>query len=499
MADKVVTPNPSTPSSDYCVMLPYWDMADCLLGGTEAMRAAGEKYLPKFPKESSPDYALRNGNSKYTNIFSDIVQNLAAKPFAKEITLTTATPEIEGLSEDIDGQGNHINVFAGLFFFQAIVDGIDWIFIDKTPVPDGATKAVEKEIGARPYWIHVPAKRMLAVYSDVIEGKEQFVHARIHEPEMQRVGYEEVYKNRVRILNREQDPNTKAYGPATWALWEEQKDDVAVAGQSQKTKWVLIDQGPIGIGVIALVPLITGRKKERSWIVTPPMRDAAYLQVKHYQYETNLDSVKDQAAFPMLAGNGVEAPKNDDGTPAVMSVGPKTVLFTGRTVEGSGSASFTYVEPAATSMKFLAEDIKNTEQQLRELGRQPLTSQSGNLTVITTAFAAQKGNSAVMAWALNLKDALEQAYVFTGKWLAQDKTTEVQVFTDFGVEVEGDKAPDYLLAMRKNGDLSRKTMLVEGKRRGYLSPEFDEEEDTKALLEEIPGEPTPDEITGAAV
>lgn len=491
---EVVTPNPSTPSSDYCAMLPDWNMSECLLGGTLAMRAAKERYLPKFPNEAPADYDLRCNNSKFTNIYRDIIENLSAKPFAKEIEVK-GSEQIKTLSEDIDGQGNHINVFAGLFFFQAIADGIDWIFVDKTPVPEGATIAVEKQIGARPYWVHIPAKRMLAVYSDVINGKEEFIHARIHEPEMVREGYSEVSKNRVRVLNRELlDPQTRAYGPATWELWEEQEDDApGPAGQGKKTKWVLIEQGVIGIDIIAIVPLITGRKKERSWIITPPMRDAAYLQVKHYQYETNLDSVKDQAAFPMLAGNGVEAPTDKEGNAVTIAVGPKSVLFTGRNIEGSGTASWDYVEPAATSMKFLAEDIKNTDQQLRELGRQPLTAQSGNVTVITSAFAAQKGNSAVISWALNLKDALEQAYKITALWLGEKEEAEVKVYTDFGVEMEGDKAPDFLLALRKNGDISRVTILEEGKRRGFLSAEFDEKKDAAALLQEVPGDPNEDE------
>jgi hypothetical protein len=45
---------------------------------------------------------------------------------------------------------------------------------------------------------------------------------------------------------------------------------------------------------------------------------------------------------------------------------------------------------------------------MRNLGRQPLAT--ANLTVVTTANVSMKAHSAVQAWALLLKDALEQAW-----------------------------------------------------------------------------------------
>lgn len=152
---------PMTPSSDYRAMEPYWVMIETLLEGTVAIRRAGQAYLPKFPNESQADYDYRRANAKYTNIYRDIVENLAAKPFAKELRLVegSSSPEIDDLIEDIDGQGNHIHIFAAHAFFQAVNDAIDWIFIDKTPVPVGSSVAAEKSLGARPYWVHVPDRK----------------------------------------------------------------------------------------------------------------------------------------------------------------------------------------------------------------------------------------------------------------------------------------------------------------------------------------------------
>jgi hypothetical protein len=489
MADNQTKPD--TPSSDHRAMLPYWDMVETILGGSAAMRMAGKKYLPKFPNETEADYKFRVETAKFTNIYRDIVENLAAKPFSKEVAVVdgTASTTVQETAEDIDGQGNNLNVFAGRVFFTGINDAVTWIFIDKPPVPEGASRALEREIGARPYWVHVPAKRMLAVYSDVINGKEEFVHARIYEPETVRSGFGERTIKRVRVLNRE-PLEGGGYGPATWEVFEERDN----ANRSDR-EWVSIADGVIAIGVIAIVPFVTGRRKEGSWQFFPPMQDAAYLQVEHYQQETNLKALKEQACFPMLAGNGVTPPMDGD-KPGIVPVGPKTVLFAPPNSDGAHGA-WQFIEPSAQSLRFLSDDIKATEQQLRELGRQPLTAQTGNLTVVTTAFAAQKGNSAIQAWALNLKDALEQAFILTCRWLGDTSEPEVTVHTDFAIEMESERAPEFLLAMRKEREISRKALIIEAKRRDFLSPEYDEEADLEAILAESTGEDTDADINAS--
>lgn len=487
MADK---PKPDTPSGDYNAMSAYWTMVATILDGAEAMRGAGEKYLPKFPNETADDYDYRRKNAKFTNIYRDIVEHLAAKPFSKEVGLVEgkASGSIKKLVEDIDGQGNHLNVFAADLFFQGINDAVSWIFVDKQPVPEGATRAVEREIGARPYWVHVPAMRLLAVYSDTINGKEEIVHARIHEPETVRDGFGEMTVNRVRVLSREKRA-PGSYASATYEVFEEREK----ANSSEK-EWVSIEAGPIAIGVISLVPFVTGRRKGSSWQFVPPMQDAAFLQVEHFQAESNLKVTKTETCFPMLAANGVEPVMIGD-SPAPVPVGPRAVLYAPPYGEGN-HGEWKVISPDASCLEFLAKDIAATEQQLREIGRQPLTASAG-ITVVAAALASQKASSIVQAWALGLKDALETALALTAQWLGDTSEPEVQIDTDFAIDGESDKGPDYLLALYGKNGLSTQTMWEEGKRRNYLSPEFTPEREEKRLTDELPGDPDEEDVAAA--
>ena len=500
---------PDMPSSDHSAMCPYWDMVDAILGGSASMRAAGEKYLPKFEHEVKEDYDFRRKTAKYTNVFRDIVESLASKPFAEEAGVSgdNASERIKALAEDVDGQGNHIHVFAGQTFFRGIAYALDWILVDYTKgISPQATIAEEQRIGARPYWVPLPAKRVLAAYSAMIDGKEQFVHVRIQEDYVERAGYGERSIKQVRILNREPIGNVEtdsdepvAWGPATYEVWRKEKDT------GGKEQWVLKQSGPISIGVIPLVPFLTGKRKGSSWQVEPSMQDVADLQIELFQQESGLKYAKDATAFAMLAGNGIDPDRDEKGNPKPVPVGPKSVLYAPTTNNGASHGEWAFIEPTTASLKFLAEEVEKTIQQMRELGRQPLTAQTGNLTVVTTQFAAQKGNSAIQAWALNLKDAMENALRYTAMWLKENSEAEfelpgIKYLRNAGYD---DKAPDVLLEMWKgNGQdraLSTESLLEEMQYRAILRPEFDPEEEKKRIIDEMPSDPNEEEIAAAMV
>jgi hypothetical protein len=497
---------PDCTSSDYDEMIDYWDMVADMVDGAQAIRNGGEKYLPKLQDEDQTEYDWRLSYSKYTNIYGDILSNLSSKPFAKELTVAQdADQKIKDICEDIDGKGNSLHVFSSNTFFNGINNAIDWILVDYTSVKNSGqlSQADEKKLGLRPYWVHIPARRMLQVNSARIGGVEEVVYARILEVEKIKQGYGEIEIERIRIFERERvvtideesGRETESYLPATYLVLEKR---VAVIGKSvtvaarTKVSWEMIDFGPITIGIIPLIPFITGRRKGSSWVFTPALQDAVETQKEHYQAESNLKSAKLMTCFPMLSANGVSQPLDPKTKkPVKARLGPKTILYAPPSKVEGQQPSFTWIEISANSLKFLAEDVKNTEQQLRELGRQPLTAQSSNLTVVTTAFAAQKGNSAVQAWAFLLKDALERALKVTAMWLNSDEEPEVNVHTDFAVEMGDDKGPTVLTEARKNGDLSQKTYWEELQRRDILSGDFDADEEEKRLLDE---EPTPDDI-----
>lgn len=497
---------PDTTSGDYDAMAPYWTKSQTILDGIDALSEV-EEYLPQFPAETDANYEYRRTNAKLTNIFRDICETLAAKPFAQECKLAREADvpaRLKELSFDVDGKGNSLHVFASGLFFRGIAKAIDWILVDYTRVPAGVTQAEERALGARPYWCEVQAENLLAVYSDMINGREEIVHARIFEPSVERVEFTEVAVERVRVFDRPRTDTidvatglpSRTYGAATFTLYEKEIIE-SRRGRQPKINWSIVEAGPISIGIIPLIPFMTGRRRQRSWQLMPPLQDCADLQIEHYQAETNLKNAKERTCFPMIAGNGITPERDKNDAPKQVPTGPSAVLYAPMGEDGN-HGEWTVLEPAASSLQFLADDVKETGKQLRELGRQPLTADTGNLTVVTTAFAAQKGNSAVQAWALGLKDALERAWEITCLWLGEATVPEVFVFTDFGIDTDDGSSMERVIEMRKNGDLTRETMWEEAQRRNELAADFDAEDEQKRLSEEGPDPLSTEDLLAAA-
>jgi hypothetical protein len=540
MASQTTTENnPRSTSSDYKAMCDYWKMVTAILHGVDALRAtsslglqqavagpvipysslsqltntrkgrsgATSPYLPQFPEEENEDYELRRKYAPLTNIYSDVSRFLSSKPFSKTCELDEDTADdLKDLSYDIDGQGNNLHVFAAEVFKAGIDYGIDWIFVDYLNIdsPETITLADERNLGARPYWIRIPAGHLLAVYSDFINGQEIIVHARIFEPFTKRENYSEKVIERVRILNREPiiDEETKkitGYGPAMWELLEMHvgKDEQT---KKETTSWQKIEEGEFTIGIIPLVPFKTGRRQGCSWIVHPPLKDIAYMQIEEFQQESNLRTIKELTAFPMLTGNGV-SPKDADGKEASIQVGPHAVLYAPPGIDGSPGGHWTFIEPGASSLAFLKADLDGLRTEMRDLGMQPLAS--ANLTVITTANISLRANSQVQAWALGLKDALEMAWHITCCWLNRpDEEVVVRVHVDFGVELQAGAELSTLQATRSHKDISQRTYWEELKRRGVLSDDFDPDIEEERLAEEseaLEPEMEIDPVTGLPV
>lgn len=458
---------------DSGAMVEYWDLTDTIVDGITAMRKAGEKYLPRFPNETDKRYTYRlNGSTKLTNIYRDTVEGLASKPFEQEISLVksdeeTVPADIAKFAEDVDGSGNNLTMYSSQVFFNGINSAIHWIYVDH-PVRDPNVRSVAdyKAAGLRPYWSHVLGRNVLAARSAMIDGKETLTYVKVFEPGV---------PDHIREFTRD------ANGVVTWKL--SQKTD---RQQDGKTYYEEVGTGTISIGEIPLVPFITGRRDGRSFRLFPAMRDAADLQVELYQQESGLKWIKIVGAYSMLAGNGVKPDKDAAGNIKDIEVGPTMVLYAAPANDGS-HGSWSFVQPDASVMTFLAGDVKETISQLRELGRQPLTAQSGNITVITASAAAGKAKSAVGAWALGLKDALENAMRMTAKFMTIPYEPEINVYTEFDAFTEG-KDLDALATARAARDISHETYISEMKRRAVLAPEVTAEVERERLLDEVPSD-----------
>ena len=461
-------------SADYEAMVADWlDVAD-FLSGQRAVINAGERYLPKYPDETDEEYAYRLQVAKFTNIYRDNIEGLAAKPFEQPVAFEeekNVDPRYVEFAEDVDGSGRDLTSIAKEFMFNSIAYSLDFLFVDmpKVATLPGVVRTVaqDKNEGVRPLWSRIRALNVYECVTKIVKGQEWITYIRFFEPA--KAGT----PNRFRELI--QEGNSAKF--IIWQWNETAKD------------YLVFEEGLIAIGRIPIVPFMTGSRDGRSFVSYPALQDAKEIQKVLYRAESNLEVTKAFTAYPMMVGQGVTPEYVGEGpNKRIKRIirGPGIALYAPFTGQGAAT-DWKYIEPAGSSLTFLKEDVKDIKQDLRELGKQPLTVSSGNLTVITTAVAAGKSKSACKGWAQAESNALNMAWYFTALWF-QDKAgaPKCRVFDEFDEFINGANDMNSLIQMNNNSKISDETLWDEAKRRGTLSPNFDPEEEKKRLLAQVP-------------
>lgn len=478
--------DPSNPSGAYAKASPAWQMIDDILAGPAVVRSKGETYLPKNPAESPEEYKRRNKQAPWLPEFEDILQSLSSKPFGKEVSLREgASPAIEKLAEDIDGKGNNLTAFSRPVFKAGVAKGMVGILVDNTGKGTARTLAEERQAGVRPYWVAIRAEDAIDLKTAFVGGRELPYHVRIKECRTERDGYSEKTVERIREMNREPMLDARgeitALGVPTWKLHEKQKDATGNDG------WIVVQEGVFApLDEIPLALSWTG-EREGPQYVKPPLYSLADKQMELYRELSGTSEAHHGAAFFMLSANGMA-----EGDKAI-ETGPNRILYA-----PAVGASWTILSPAADTLKALVEKVNNTRDDLRRLGMQPLTQKSGTVTATASSIEGAKAHSAVEAWALAFKDVLEQAFVYTSKWLGEEPNVEVFVHTDFMAGSTDQPALDALTKARTGRDISRTTYLEGLQRFSVLPADFDAEADEEALAEEMQGlepeDPEPEPI-----
>jgi hypothetical protein len=452
------TPGPNDESGAYAAMRSTWAKIADIRAGADAVRAKGTAYLPKFEEEGLRDYERRNASAPWRPEFNDALGTLVAKPFARDVVVTGAdSDELKTLVEDVDTRGNNLTVFAREMMADGVSFGLHAILVDHPPNPGARTVAQERAAGLRPYFVHVKAEQLIAVYFGVVDGKLRPIHARIREVLVERNGFKETTVTQVRVLD-----------PGIWQVWRANEAD----------EWSIHEEGVTSLNYVPLVIWFTGERKG-DHEVKPPLKDLADLQIELYRALSREDEVLNFAGYPMLSGNGFAAPKEK------IVVGPRSILYA---PGGEGiNTSWTFIQPDSANLKEIREKIASIQADMHRLGMMPMVQKAGGISATATAVDTAKAHSVLQMWAITLKDALEQAFVIAEAYAKRESKVEVNVFTDFTADPFAQAPLTALREARKSGDISRRTYWQGLRRFDVLPADFDADEEDEALAKENEG------------
>lgn len=466
MANEKDPKSPATTSSAYDCMAPRWRVIESLLGGTESMRTAGELYLPKHVEESDKGYQERLQAAVLLNMVEQTLDTLSGKPFSEPMKLNEDVPA--GLSDsillDVDLQGNDINVFARQWFREGMAKALAHVLIDfprPAPRADGQprTLADDRAEGLRPYWVLVKPECLLFARAEVINGVEVLKHVRILEHYTEQVGFAEVTKCRIRVLE-----------PGLVQLWEpkERKNN------SQKEEWAMVDEWATGLNYIPLVTFYADRQGFMEG--KPPLLDLAWLNVAHWQSTSDQRHILTVTRFPLLACSGASG---EDSDPVV--VGPNKVLY-----NPDPQGKFYYVEHTGAAIKAGRDDLQDLEAQMAGYGAEFLKKKSGTQTATARALDSAEASSDLSAMTGLFEDALAQALDITAEWMRLGVTGgTVELVKEYEIAEEDTAALEFLKFLREKNDISRKALIQAAILRGILPEDFDEEADWQQVVDEV--------------
>lgn len=465
--------SPATTSLAYDAMRPRWDVVDTLLGGTEAMRAAGEAYLPKHSEETQEGYDERLNAAVLLNMVEQTLDTLSGKPFSEPVKINDDVPAgiVETILEDVDQEGNNLDVFARRWFRDGMSKAFSHVLVDfPRPRPTEGdrprTLADDRQEGLRPYWVPIRPECLLFARSEVVNGVEVLQHVRIAETYTEQVGFAEVIKSRIRVLE-----------PGLVQLWEPKERK----GATKKDEWEMVDEWPTGLDYIPLVTFYADR--QGLMYGKPPLLDLAWMNVAHWQSTADQRHILTVSRFPLLACSGASG---EDSDPVV--IGPNKVLY-----NADPHGKFYYVEHTGAAIEAGRTDLQDLEQQMAGYGAEFLKQKPGNPTATARALDSAEASSDLAAMIGLFEDAVAQALDITAEWMRLGVPGgTIELVKDFDFGAQDAVGLDALQKARERRDISRKTFLNALRMRDILPEDFEEDEDWAELLEET------SEMMGAA-
>lgn len=439
-----------------------WKLAASLLGGTSAMREAGETYLPRFPKEDPKAYKNRLAAAVLFPAYSRTVAALAGKPFSKPITIGDDTPaRIKGWLEDADLQGRNLHVFASSVFNTAMGFGMSGILVEypvvRQVVSRVLSQADEEQMKLRPYLVELKPTQLLGWRVARVEGQWMLQQLRFMEVVTEPDGdYGEREIEQVRVIMPK--------------MWE-------VHRKNEKDQWVLFDTGINTLGVVPFVPVYTERI---SYMLSkPPLIELAHLNVSHWQSSSDQQNILHVARVPILAAIGV-----DDQYELVIGANTATKL-----PEGS---DLKFVEHSGAAIGAGRDDLKDLEERMRQAGAELLVLAPGNVTASQVISEDATSKCLLQSYAEQFEDSLDAALQLMALWAKETEGGHVELFKDFGAATLAEASSKLLLDMNLAGKISDETLHSELQRRGVIAPDKTWEEEKQRIADQGPATVDPD-------
>lgn len=475
-----------TPTSVF--LRQHRDAQPCLdlMGGTEAMRRAGEKYIPQKEAETARAYHIRVDRTVLRNAFSQTIGYYRGQVFSREIGLDNKSSDLtddqmeqfSAWAEDVDQRGHNLTAWSGAVFTAGLVSGVTFALVDyphiETTTENGVTMyraedgtmrpktaAADAAEGWSPYLVHIPAEQVLDCRVEWRNGRRVITHFRYLETRQESSATNPWALEDVQYIH--------AYWLDRWELWRS-----AVATGQTAADFQKVAEDRMTLNEIPVAVYMPGDAKS-DFTARPALMDLAWLNVEHWRATSEQRDLLSYVRLPVWTVVGADQKIGPEGEPVPVPFGPGNVIY----LPQSGSVQSAGVD--AASVEAGRQDLRDLEDAMATYGLQIMQAQSAaRLTATQVQRETREGNSQLKNWALDYKDFLENVLRFVALWWRMDDGPSAQVNDDYA-----DSASiDYLIQLHDKGIIGKETLAAFAVRLGILPDDFNYADEVARLAQD---------------
>jgi hypothetical protein len=423
-----------------------------LFAGPEKVRERGAVYLPQAPGEDGINYTVRLNRSVFFNAFRHTIEGLVGFVFRKDPVLGEDVPEpITKHWENIDNAGTHGDVFLRELMADAQTAGHAAILVE-FPKTEGTQTAADEQTEIRPYWVPIRKDNILSWRSAVVNGRLVLTQVVLKECAYVPAGmFGEVLQEQYRVLFNDQ-------GTVGYQLLEVTKEN----------KVIEVDFGLYPTQTeIPIAEIVTSGKKSL-FESEPPLIDLAYLNIAHYQGDSDYRWSIHKTNVPILFAAGFNV--QDEATGTQVAIGPNSLVNA-----QDPTAKLEYVAHNGEALGSSQQALQDLKSDMATMGLAMLApDKRAAETAEAKRIDKSTSDSALAVTARGLQDGAERALGFHAKYMKMDDGGSITINRDFENLTLTPQQVTALSALVRDGHLTIETlwkMLQDG---NVLPDDFDE-------------------------
>lgn len=480
----------ATPRSEVLAYRNKLQIVQDLMGGQDAMRAAGARYIPQYVGEPPAKHEARVAGATLLNGYERTLAYLCGQVFSKDLRLQgeggdekdTKLGVFADLAENIDGEGNSISVWSKRGFHRAVNQGWGILLADNAAVhvreavgggreylagKDDAgnedwrplTAATDAQAGLRPKLVYIRGENVIGWRFEMVGGAKKLTMLRIMETEKKKGDWDAADK---------EVPQVRVLTPGRWETHQEQEGD--------EKEWVKVGEGTLPTPddiPVAIVRL--GKPLDDEMTCEPALRALADKNIEHWQKQAKHNQLMDWVRSPGMVASGVQEDTDLPWGPGVLT----------KLSDPQGTIRAVGVD--APSVAASRQELEDLKREMALFGMQLLMPRIGvgDVTATEKDISKDESDSTLKGWAVEWKDALEQALVWLAAFIRESvKAPSVIINTEYRPPVDVISVMDQLGKARDRGDISRETWWELEAKAGVLPDDFDAEKEKDRLMTE---------------